>query len=85
MITHVAIKCRGAVFHLPSPARHVHVLALAIASQGWPEIGGDTYGFLDHMGNFLTRVEALAHAHACQQECRTPPGAVSGLYSEDIW
>lgn len=38
-------------------------------------------GFIDHNGNFLTRIEARKHAFACGQ-VKEPNGE---LFSEDLW
>lgn len=39
-------------------------------------------GFLDNHDNFLTRIDACAHAMECGQ---IPTGTIRVIYSEDLW
>lgn len=82
-ITHVAIIFNGVTYSLPRPNRHHHVIHM---------IGGISgphrEGFLDDLGNYLSRRDA--YSLACnngQINRRQGENFYQGheLYSEDLW
>ncbi len=72
----------GRHFEIPC---HRHADAFYIASQFLNNDDLDKtktqQGFIDHAGNFLTRIEARKHAFMCGQVSE-PEGL---LFSEDLW
>ena len=78
--------CGVQVFEIPC---HRHGDALKIISQfvDWQDIDKTQteQGFLTHDGIFLSRVEALQHAIACQQLPAGVDKVHKELYSEDLW
>lgn len=100
MITHVAIRSHGVRYSLPAPNRHHHilwVLSKRRGNEGAPEVadeslmaesldpGENSQGFLDDQGNYLNRVDALAHALACNQVKDPNNIRAERLFSEDVW
>ncbi len=88
MITHVAINASGKVYALPRPKRHHDVLwymaEMDVAMRTTSSDARHVQGFLDDKGNFLDRVQALAHALQHNQH-KTPDDHFPQLYSEDLW
>jgi hypothetical protein len=89
-IVAAAIKHRsGAVYWLPRPARHCHVIRHMVDTTGLPPpVGhcGDTQGFMTSANRFVDRREAAAIAiKAGQVEpsklIHDPPE----LFSENMW
>ena len=84
-ITHVAIRFQGAVYSLPSPNRHHHVISHIVATTGVSHVDDDEQGFLDETGRFLNRNQAL-HAALLNNQICNPDRVRSGmLFSEDVW
>lgn len=82
-ITHVAIRFRGAVYALPAPNRHHHVIAEILRQNpDVASVSGEEQGFLDLDGRFLSREQALVSAHLHDQLRCEPRGV---LTSEDLW
>lgn len=86
-LTHVAIRFRGAVYSLPAPNRHHHVIAKIVAETGVDnvDVHDDDQGFLDERGTYLNRQQALVIAELLGQ---IKPGTViraRQLFSEDVW
>jgi hypothetical protein len=94
MIVSAAIKITGLgitgldslICSLPRPARHINIKmsceALGVIMHTtWPESG-----FLDHEGNFLTRLEASQHVLDIGQPllCSSINKSL-GLFTEDLW
>lgn len=84
MITHVAILHRGKLYSLPKPNRHHHVIHMIYEAIGEP-VSGEKQGFLDDLGNFLDRRQALAHAIECNQLLNPDNHHPTELFSEDVW
>lgn len=85
MITHVAIIHEGVLYSLPKPKRHHHVIWMIAATTGKKHVTGMKQGFLDDKGQFLDRVQALAHALENNQ-VKDPNDIRAGeLFSEDVW
>lgn len=81
MITKAAIKLNEVVY---TGTRHGFIIRDMVENHGCkPPITKETQGFVDELGNFYTRKEALAHVLECGQitELKWPPT----LYSEDLW
>ena len=86
-ISDVAIRFRGAVYSLPRPNRHHHVLRHIVETTGASHVDmlADDQGFLDEAGHYLTREQALAVALRSGQ-VRMPADVRCGeLFSEDLW
>ncbi len=84
MITQVAIRYQGKVYSLPAPNRHHHILRMIFEETGEP-MEENEQGFLDEEGNFLNRIEALAHALAHNQVLDPDNIRAGRLFSEDLW
>lgn len=96
-VTHVAIKFQGRIWSLPRPYRHHHVLRVIFwLVQEFGEYtnetikrdvgGGDSQGFLDSTGAYLTRKQAMVVAMANGQITKPGhPTIADTLYSEDVW
>ena len=87
MIERAAIRFRGHVYSLPPPNRHHHVMRHIRETTGAAYVysPGDDEGFLDSLGNYLTREQALAVALRCGQ-VKVPADVRCGeLFSEDLW
>lgn len=70
IIVAAAIQIDGLTMSLPRPARHVHVLRLAVNRSGEDSnvlIGREKQGFLTSAGRFVGRVEAKRIALAAGQ------------------
>jgi hypothetical protein len=83
-IERVAVVFQGVVYSLPEPHRHIDVRT-AIRKR-IEMYGPHQEGFIDSLGNFLSREEAFKLAQANGQ-LRLTRRYVDGdvLYSEDIW
>lgn len=82
-ITQVAIRYEGAVYSLPSPNRHHHIL-LRLAQRNldrWPISGQQ--GFVTSTGRFVNRNEAFMIAEKAGQLIRRHKEGE--LFSEDLW
>lgn len=85
IITHVAVKTKRAIFFLPKPLRHHHILQ---TMNPLDLIEGEEQGFMDSTGRFLTRLEAMKVAKDSGQFNRIlDPKLYQGpeLFSEDLW
>lgn len=83
LIVGVAVKYRGAIWQLPKPARHHHVLwALDQVIPG-AAIHAHEQGFIDETGRFVGRIGARQMAIDSGQ-CPKPSHS-SDLFSEDLW
>ena len=71
----------GRVFSLQRPARHIEVVR-SFRSE-IPVVF--TPGFLDNSGRFLGRMQAAAHAVACDQVRIDAINLNLGLFTEDLW
>lgn len=89
-IAEVAIKhTDGHVYSMSEPNRHHNIIAL-IAEIGGEDVPGveAVQGFVDNLGNFLTRCEAFEVAVTAKQYKRHEQlNGYSGvkLFSEDLW
>lgn len=90
-IVAAAIQIDGLTMSMPPPARHHHVLRIAVNLPGEDSdvlIGRERQGFLTSTGRFVGRLEAKRIALAAGQPMRDQgPRAYSGpeLFSEDLW
>lgn len=77
-IEHVAVIYNGMTYSLPRPNRHHHVIRI---------IGGingpHREGFIDTLGNYLSRTQAYTLATNNGQVNRDANR--NELYSEDVW
>lgn len=71
------------LWSLPAPHRHHHIFALAAFTNTNAEKG--TQGFTTNYGRFVSRVEAMTIARACEGPWRTGEPAGRELFSEDLW
>lgn len=86
MIVAAAIKFQDAVVSVPRPGRHRHVLkACSDLGMTMEKAAQGVYGFLNHEGAFLNRVEALLEVLACRQPMLCQTAHPLGLFSEDLW
>lgn len=83
MITHVAVRYKGDVYALPKPYRHHHIIHQITMTTGDFLSEAAQQGFLDDLGTFLSRTEALAHAIQWGQTIRRTHSTL--LFSEDLW
>jgi hypothetical protein len=86
-ITHVALRIGGTVYALPAPNRHHHVIRWLVDEKGFAtvEAHGDDQGFVDSLGNYLTRAQAYRVAQAAGQLRPDRPNWNDELYSENLW
>lgn len=78
-----AVQYKGAVWTLPRPARHHHILwAIDRVHPGGEIVLPDDQGFVTDAGRFVGRAEAKMVALGAGQTV-APPG--SDLFSEDLW
>lgn len=84
-IVRAALSINGAVYSLPSPARHHDVIhSLPISTLGLEF----EQGFVDSTGRFLNRKDAMFVAQEAKQLIRdSDPTHYQGpeLFSEDLW
>jgi hypothetical protein len=82
MIVAAAVLWKETIFTQPRPARH-HDIVQAMTLMGLPKEPKRHQGFLTDDGQFLNRIDAVAHALKAGQIqfLKWPPN----LYSEDLW
>lgn len=86
MIVAAAIKFQDAIVSVPRPGHHRHVLkACSGLGLTMEKAAQGVYGFLNHEGAFLNRLEALLEVLACDQPMLSRTGHALGLFSEDLW
>jgi hypothetical protein len=83
LIAGVAVKWRGEVHSLPSPARHIDVI-MDMAAKGYPPGSTLIQGFVTTAARFVDRKEAFRLAQNGGQIKDTPRGPPD-LHSEDMW
>jgi hypothetical protein len=77
-----AVRHKGAVWTLPRPARHHHILwAIDHVHPGGDVVGPDEQGFVTDAGRFVERADAMMIARAAGQTTSTH----FHLFSEDLW
>jgi hypothetical protein len=82
-ITRVAVVYNNTVYSLPAPDRHHHVLRVIYKEH--QTSSPHKSGFLNNMGVYLTRQQALTVALAAGQ-VKDPNNVHAGkLFSEDLW
>ncbi len=83
-IEKAAIKYKGIVYSLPRPNRHHNIIYDLVYVKGFTPPCSGEQGFIDTMGSFLTRKEALSIAQSAKQ---IKNGKIIGgeLTSEDLW
>lgn len=88
LITHVAIRFDRAIYSLPKPNHHSDVIRYIRENTGANYVGcrpGNEQGFLDGLGKFLDRKQALVRA-LFNGQVKDPLNIRHGiLFSEDIW
>lgn len=86
-ITHVAIRVGDAIYALPAPNRHHHIIRWMVDEKGFDtvEAHGDDQGFVDADGHYLTRKQALVSAQLNDQMRVDQPVWHGELYSENLW
>lgn len=87
LITHVAIRFGGTIYSLPAPNRHHNVIWKIVEETGVKTVDayGEDQGFLNSMGKYFTRKEALDIAIANGQLKNPDVILHFQLYSEDLW
>lgn len=83
----VAAACRNSAGRIVVSARHYDPIMRAqiAAAEGLQRWRGCEQGFIDQLGNFLTRQEAHAMASANGQIIRRCGGDTETLYSENLY
>ncbi len=89
-IVAAAIRHDGAVYTLPAPARHHHIMRWMQERSLLPEFGYvavDDFGFVASDMRYVRRKPAMLIAQAAGQIIRPASGGYQGpdLYSEDVW
>ena len=88
-LTSVAIRFRGEVHSAPAPGRHADLVCVLIRRH--PEVdyidieNESEFGFLDEVGRFLNRKQALINAHNNGQIKDESKVIHNQLFSEALW
>ena len=86
-ITHVAIRFQGVIYSLPAPNRHHDVIWHIIKTTGVETVDayGEDQGFLDELGRYLNRKQALMSAMINDQIKEGSQIIHNQLFSENVW